>query len=155
MAYLNWDPLAIERLYKILLYPKLNRPFDFGWRREVVHRANGNAIDIYYFAPENIKLRSKPEVNEYLKPKTRLKIHHFTFARKPLGLDNSKEICRNAYSTERAENNRGGNGINNVENQIVQLTIEEDNTHNVQSCSKSTGKIVESDKVVYLKQICV
>ncbi|VVC46553.1 Methyl-CpG DNA binding,DNA-binding domain [Cinara cedri] len=93
--------------------PKLNRPFDFGWKREVVHRTNGNAIDIYYRTPDKKKLRSKLEVCEYLKQRTRLKIENFTFKRKPLGFENSKEICRNVYSTERAENNRGGNGINN------------------------------------------
>ncbi|VVC42904.1 Hypothetical protein CINCED_3A017680 [Cinara cedri] len=77
--------------------PKLNRPFDFGWKREVVHRTNGNAIDIYYRTPDKKKLRSKPEVCEYLKQRTRLKIENFMFKRKPLGLDDSKEICRNAY----------------------------------------------------------
>ncbi|VVC26612.1 Methyl-CpG DNA binding,DNA-binding domain [Cinara cedri] len=93
--------------------PIFNRPFEYGWKREVVYRTNGNAIDIYYRTPDKKKLRSKPEVREYLKQRTRLKIENFTFKRKALGLDNSKEICRNAYSTERAENNRGGNGINN------------------------------------------
>ncbi|VVC41811.1 Methyl-CpG DNA binding,DNA-binding domain [Cinara cedri] len=99
----------------------------FGWKRKVVHRAKGTGIDIYYRAQDNKKLRSTRKVHEYLDPRSRLKIHHFTFARKPLGLDCSKEVCRHVRNPGVPDD-----AINIIEEQTVGLDIEEQNPIDIQ-----------------------
>ncbi|VVC42854.1 Methyl-CpG DNA binding,DNA-binding domain [Cinara cedri] len=107
--------------------PIYDMPFDLGWKREVVHRKKKPRIDIYYYAPDRKKLRSIREVHEYLDPRSPLKIHHFTFAQKALGLDPEKEIIRNAR-------NPGvpNEAINIIEEQAVGLDIEEQNPIDIQ-----------------------
>lgn len=41
-----------------------------GWKRELVYRKNqkkGSTADVYYIAPNGIRLRSLPEVDDYCK----------------------------------------------------------------------------------------
>ncbi|GBM05256.1 hypothetical protein AVEN_181636-1 [Araneus ventricosus] len=56
-----------------------------GWRRQVVVRKSGKSagqIDIYFYSPDGIKLRSRPDVASYLKKhKSDLKIEEFDFSR--------------------------------------------------------------------------
>ncbi|VVC41813.1 Hypothetical protein CINCED_3A007248 [Cinara cedri] len=101
--------------------------YSLGWKRKVVHRAKGTGIDIYYRAQDNKKLRSTRKVHEYLDPRSRLKIHHFTFARKPLGLDCSKEVCRHVRNPGVPDD-----AINIIEEQAVGLDIEEQNPIDIQ-----------------------
>ncbi|KFM79554.1 Bromodomain adjacent to zinc finger domain protein 2B, partial [Stegodyphus mimosarum] len=71
----NYDPEAVTV------------PFTMGWMRELVHRANQEEgrkqSDIYYFAPEGVKLRSMREVAAYLSKKENyaLTVENFTYAK--------------------------------------------------------------------------
>ncbi|VVC30591.1 Methyl-CpG DNA binding,Parvovirus coat protein VP1, N-terminal,DNA-binding domain, partial [Cinara cedri] len=120
------------------------------WKREVVYRYNSNAIDVYYRTPDNKKLRSRREVLEYLKPRSRLKIDNFTFARKPLGLDSSKEICRRAYSSKKVVNNHDSAAINKNKNedQIMESDVEVENPNNLQSevVNNHDGAAIDKNK---------
>ncbi|KAG1679916.1 hypothetical protein GQR58_012732 [Nymphon striatum] len=82
------------------------KPFDIGWRRELVYRTTSSEsplskrqADVYYYTPENTKLRSMPEILGYLK------LHHnsckdfsrvnFTFCKQQI-YHEPLEIVRNA-----------------------------------------------------------
>ncbi|GFT08957.1 MBD domain-containing protein [Nephila pilipes] len=61
-------------------------PFSLGWMRELVHRSTegkeGKRMsDIYYFSPEGTKLRSMPEIANYLSKhqECKLTLENFTF----------------------------------------------------------------------------
>ncbi|KAK4886507.1 hypothetical protein RN001_002778 [Aquatica leii] len=85
-----------------LTNPNYLKPFQFGWKRELVYRATNDATsskrngDIYYYTPNGKKVRSMREVSENLKNKE-LTLDDFTFFKEPLGLDDpEKEIIRDA-----------------------------------------------------------
>lgn len=58
------DEKAVEKSEKDVKLDKWMKPFDLGWRREVVLRliTGSNYCDIYYFHPSGKKLRSLTEV---------------------------------------------------------------------------------------------
>ncbi|KAJ8679331.1 hypothetical protein QAD02_015118, partial [Eretmocerus hayati] len=94
--------------------PIYHAPFNFGWKREVVHRLNGKFIDVYYYPPKIeedkkeskkqtmhkmvSKLRSYTEIAKYLEVfyKNRaLTIDNFTFVKESLGFnDPEKDVVR-------------------------------------------------------------
>lgn len=84
-----------------LTNPNYLKPFQFGWKRELVYRATSDSTmkrngDIYYYTPNGKKVRSMREVSENLKNRD-LSIEDFTFYKEPLGLDDpEKEIIRDA-----------------------------------------------------------
>ncbi|XP_026816770.1 uncharacterized protein LOC113556173 [Rhopalosiphum maidis] len=80
-------------------------PFEYGWKRELVYRSSGESAvlnqanrtdNVYYYSPNNQKLRSLQEIQEYLdisSDKTSLTIDSFTFLTQPIGMNNpSKEV---------------------------------------------------------------
>ncbi|XP_034237161.1 uncharacterized protein LOC117642738 isoform X2 [Thrips palmi] len=80
------------------------KPFELGWKRELVYRGTGprgsndgkRSGDIYYYTPEGKKVRSRVEILEHLKG-TDLKVDHFCFMKDPIGInDPTKEIIREA-----------------------------------------------------------
>ncbi|XP_060849581.1 uncharacterized protein LOC132928718 isoform X3 [Rhopalosiphum padi] len=86
-------------------------PFEHGWKRELVYRTSGESTvlnranrsgDVYYYSPNNRKLRSLREIQEQLdisSDKTSLTIDSFTFLKQPIGMnDRSKELIRDANS---------------------------------------------------------
>ncbi|KAF5299600.1 hypothetical protein FQA39_LY11515 [Lamprigera yunnana] len=82
--------------------PNYLKPFQFGWKRELVYRTTNDVSsnkrngDIYYYTPNGRKVRSMREVSENLKNKE-LSLDDFTFFKEPLGLDDpEKEIIRDA-----------------------------------------------------------
>nr|XP_022919124.1 uncharacterized protein LOC111427960 isoform X3 [Onthophagus taurus] len=81
--------------------PNFLKPFEFGWKRELVYRATSDSLtkkqgDIYYYTPAGKKVRSMREVSENLDEKE-LTLDNFTFYKEPLGLDDpDKEIIRDA-----------------------------------------------------------
>lgn len=65
-----------------------------------INRANRSG-DVYYYAPNNRKLRSLREIQEHLNlsldEENPLTIESFTFLKQPIGLnDRSKELIREA-----------------------------------------------------------
>lgn len=84
-----------------LTNPNFLKPFQFGWKRELVYRATSDNTskrngDIYYYTPSGKKVRSMREVSENLKNKE-LTMDDFTFYKEPIGLDDpDKEIIRDA-----------------------------------------------------------
>lgn len=82
--------------------PKLKRPFELGWKRELVYRStvdknqqrNG---DVYYYTPNGKKIRSMRELAENLHLNPELTMEHFSFWRGPVGInDPEQEIIRDA-----------------------------------------------------------
>lgn len=94
-------PMKKQKINININNPNYLKPFDFGWKRELVYRAsldnsqkrNG---DVYYYTPSGKKVRSMREVSENLKNKE-LTLDDFTFFKEPLGLeDPEREIIREA-----------------------------------------------------------
>lgn len=94
-------PHKKQKLAVDLTNPIYLKPFEYGWKRELVYRAtldtnmkrNG---DVYYYTPGGKKVRSMREVAENLKNKE-LTLEDFTFFKEPLGVnDPEKEIIRDA-----------------------------------------------------------
>lgn len=81
------------------------RPFECGWKRELVYRANPEAskdkADIYFITPSGKKLRSRNEILAMLGDSD-LTLEHFCFAREPLGGTPEQEIVRSAKPTNRS-----------------------------------------------------
>lgn len=86
--------------------PRYLKPFEMGWRRELVYRAGTinsssenlgkRAGDIYYYTPSGKKIRSMREITENLR-NTDLSLDNFLFLREPVGVnDPEKEIIRDA-----------------------------------------------------------
>lgn len=84
--------------------PRYRNPFKFGWRREVVFRANmqnvksDNKGEVYYHSPSGKKLRTRNEIStelRALKDQT-LDIGDFTFAKESVGMPPEQEIVRSA-----------------------------------------------------------
>ncbi|XP_075233461.1 uncharacterized protein LOC142331438 isoform X2 [Lycorma delicatula] len=84
-----------------LTLPQYLKPFEFGWKRELVFRSVSDSgtkrnADIYYYTPKGKKVRSTREVVENLTD-PELTIDNFTFFKEPIGInDPEKEIIREA-----------------------------------------------------------
>lgn len=87
--------------------PELIKPFQLGFEREIVLRAvqdsSKKLSDVYYHTPDGQKLRSRPQVAEYLwrNPKLLLTADNFTFSRKTI-YRSPQEVVRQA--TRRCNN---------------------------------------------------
>lgn len=90
-----------QKLVVDLTNPIYQKPFEHGWKRELVYRATLDSNmkrngDVYYYTPSGKKVRSMREVAENLKNKE-LTLDDFTFFKEPLGLnDPEKEVIRDA-----------------------------------------------------------
>lgn len=81
--------------------PRYRKPFEFGWKRELVYRAHNDVHrkqydkgEVYYITPAGKKLRTK---NEILMNLTEgLDANDFTFTREALGMGPDEEIIRSA-----------------------------------------------------------
>lgn len=84
-----------------LTNPCYLKPFEHGWRRELVYRSTLDKnmrknSDVYYFTPSGKCLRSMKMVKQNLKT-TGLTMDDFTFYKAPLGVnDPNKEVIRDA-----------------------------------------------------------
>lgn len=85
--------------------PRYRNPFKFGWRREVVFRANmqsnqksDNRGEVYYHSPSGKKLRTKAEILTELRvlKDQNLDIGDFSFAKESVGMPPEQEIVRSA-----------------------------------------------------------
>ncbi|XP_055312516.1 uncharacterized protein LOC129574468 isoform X2 [Sitodiplosis mosellana] len=85
--------------------PRYRNPFKFGWRREVVFRANlssttksDNRGEVYYHSPSGRKLRTKNEISTELRAlkDQSLDIGDFSFAKESIGMPVEQEIVRSA-----------------------------------------------------------
>ncbi|XP_053680000.1 uncharacterized protein LOC128730933 [Anopheles nili] len=76
-------------------------PFKYGWKRELVYRANldGNSKDkgeVYYITPTGKKLRTRNDIAAILHDD--LTINNFTFVKEPVGGKPNEETIRSAKS---------------------------------------------------------
>lgn len=85
--------------------PRYRNPFKFGWRREVVFRANmqpnqksDNRGEVYYHSPSGKKLRTKNEIMTELRvlKDQNLDIGDFSFAKESVGMPADQEVVRSA-----------------------------------------------------------
>lgn len=85
--------------------PRYRNPFKFGWRREVVFRANlsnttksDNRGEVYYHSPSGKKLRTKSDILTELRALKiqNLDIGDFSFAKESVGMPPEQEIVRSA-----------------------------------------------------------
>lgn len=80
------------------------KPFDYGWKRELVWRANPETskdkADVYFITPSGKKLRTKADIMPYLEGD--LTIEHFCFIREPLGVGPELELVRSAKPSSRS-----------------------------------------------------
>lgn len=101
--------MVSKLIIEIFLYIICDKYFS-GWKRELVYRTSGESTiinrgnrsgDVYYYSPNNRKLRSLREIQEQLDAdnKNSLTIDSFTFLKQPIGMnDRSKELIRDANS---------------------------------------------------------
>ncbi|XP_049543673.1 uncharacterized protein LOC125956140 isoform X1 [Anopheles darlingi] len=76
-------------------------PFKYGWKRELVYRANmeGNSKDkgeVYYITPQGRKLRTRNDIVSALHDD--LTMDNFTFVKEPVGGNPEEETIRSAKS---------------------------------------------------------
>lgn len=83
--------------------PRFRNPFKYGWKRELVFRANldskvkvENKGEVYYHTPNGKKLRTKAEIMVYLRTDEDLDIADFTFSKERIGMPPEQEIVRSA-----------------------------------------------------------
>lgn len=85
--------------------PRFRNPFKFGWRREVVFRANltsahkaDNRGEVYYHSPSGKKLRTRADIISELRAlkDQNLDIGDFSFAKESIGMPPDQEIVRSA-----------------------------------------------------------
>lgn len=88
----------------------------YGWRREVVFRANldphakaDNRGEVYYHSPSGKKLRTKAEIMAYLPTDGTLDILDFTFAKERIGMPPEQEVVRSAKIQTPSQKNRPTN----------------------------------------------
>lgn len=78
--------------------PAVKRPFDYGWKRELVYRAQMDKSkdkgDVYYITPSGKKLRTRNEILHHLHDD--LTLANFTFVKEPIGMTPEQEIIRSA-----------------------------------------------------------
>ncbi|XP_063238746.1 uncharacterized protein LOC134540142 isoform X1 [Bacillus rossius redtenbacheri] len=89
-----------KRVSLDLTNPLYMKPFQLGWKRELVYRsamdsANRRMADVYYYTPTNKKIRSARELLEHVDG-VELTTKNFLFTKEPLGLDSSMEKIRDA-----------------------------------------------------------
>lgn len=80
---------------------KYKKPFEFGWKRELVYRSQmpdtrtkSDKAEVYYITPSGKKLRTKNEIQLFLGDG--LDLNMFTFTKEPLGASPEDEIVRSA-----------------------------------------------------------
>lgn len=80
------------------------KPFEYGWKRELVYRANmetsKDKADVYFITPTGKKLRTRNDIVPLLEGD--LTLEHFSFAKEPLGAGSDFEIVRSAKPTIRS-----------------------------------------------------
>lgn len=79
--------------------PKYRKPFNVGWKRELVLRSQSSTNkggDVYYIAPSGKKCRSRVEIVPFLTSDDGLDVNDFYWTREPLGLSPEHEIIRSA-----------------------------------------------------------
>ncbi|XP_036338685.1 uncharacterized protein LOC118748406 isoform X1 [Rhagoletis pomonella] len=80
------------------------KPFEYGWKRELVWRANMESskdkADVYFITPGGKKLRTRGDIIPLLEGD--LTIDNFSFVREPLGVGSEFEIVRSAKPSGRA-----------------------------------------------------
>ncbi|KAL1240401.1 Bromodomain adjacent to zinc finger domain protein 2B [Trichinella pseudospiralis] len=83
------------------------KPFQKGWKRELVLRTAKDKADAYYIAPDGKKFRSIPEVTEYasLNPPTMVDLQPENFIFRPIliGWKGKEEYQRSAFSKQNAK----------------------------------------------------
>lgn len=98
-------PTADSPAHIIKTDPRYRNPFKFGWRREVVFRANlssttksDNRGEVYYHSPSGKKLRTKNEILAELRAlkDQSLDIGDFSFAKESIGMPAEQETVRSA-----------------------------------------------------------
>ncbi|KAG7176382.1 Midasin-like 3, partial [Homarus americanus] len=97
------------------------KAFEQGWKREIVFRAtvdpnkSSTKADIYYYAPNGKKLRSRVEIEDYLFRQgiKNLTLDNFTWIKEPLGVCEEYEQIRHA-SRSMTGSNRGKLGTPNA-----------------------------------------
>lgn len=93
--------------------PRYRNPFKFGWKRELVFRANlenkqkvDNKGEVYYHTPNGKKLRTKAEILGFLRKDQNLDIGDFTFAKESIGMPPDQEIVRSAKIQTPSQRNK-------------------------------------------------
>ncbi|XP_017487136.1 PREDICTED: uncharacterized protein LOC108375509 isoform X3 [Rhagoletis zephyria] len=80
------------------------KPFEYGWKRELVWRANMESskdkADVYFITPGGKKLRTRGDIIPLLEGD--LTIDNFSFVREPLGVGSEFELVRSAKPSGRA-----------------------------------------------------
>lgn len=111
-------PIAVvadskEKGHVITRDPRYRNPFKYGWKRELVFRANfdgkqkiENKGEVYYHTPSGKKLRTKADIVAYLRKDQDLDIGDFTFAKESIGMPPDQEIVRNAKIQTPAQRHR-------------------------------------------------
>lgn len=102
-----------EKPHQITTDPRYRNPFKYGWKRELVFRANpdihrkaDNRGEVYYHAPNGKKLRTKSEIMAFLRKDQELDIGDFTFAKEAIGAPIEHEIVRNAVAKTASQRSR-------------------------------------------------
>ncbi|XP_022203674.2 uncharacterized protein LOC111060321 [Nilaparvata lugens] len=84
-----------------ITHPKYKKPFDYGWRRELVwratvHKTKARHGDVYYYTPYGLRLRSMVEL-ALVDKEEGLTLDNFSFFPEPTGTpDREKETIRHA-----------------------------------------------------------
>lgn len=96
--------------------PRYRNPFKYGWKRELVFRANldskvkvENKGEVYYHTPNGKKLRTKAEIMFHLRSDEGLDIADFTFAKERIGMPQEQEIVRSAKIQTPSQRSRPSN----------------------------------------------
>ncbi|RZF47473.1 hypothetical protein LSTR_LSTR007400 [Laodelphax striatellus] len=98
---IDYEKLAsAQMICSDITHPKYKKPFDYGWRRELVFRAtvqeNQKLGDVYYYTPNGFRLRSMVELAQVELQKG-LTLDNFSFFPEPTGVNNLwKETIRAA-----------------------------------------------------------
>lgn len=107
VASIKSNAQAVQTPAKKPISPKddfYKKPFEYGWRRELVWRANleqsKDKADVYFISPAGKKLRARNEIIPLLEGD--LTIDHFCFTREPLGVGPELETVRSAKPSSRA-----------------------------------------------------
>lgn len=94
--------------------PKYRRPFELGWKRELVYRSQvdktrpkSDKAEVYYITPYGKKLRTKVEIQGHLQEG--LDVTMFSFTRVALGLGPDQETVRTAKPKHLAATKRPTN----------------------------------------------
>lgn len=92
-GFLNVNMSGKIKFVKTVDREKFYKPFQYGWKREVV--CGKDNVEIFYINSVGQKFRTKNEIDSVLK-EDELDIDMFSFAKKPLGFD--EELVRHATS---------------------------------------------------------